>query len=701
MQLSFDKTGLLVDGVREFLISGEFPYFRVPKSDWSRRLDLFVECGGNCVASYVPWLVHEPEEGKILFDDCSERDLTDFIELVKSKGLMLILRPGPYVYSELTNGGLPTWLVKNYPELLARDIDGNIFSRESVSYLHPLFLEKVEKWYGEFSRVIKPHLCTNGGPIVMVQVDNELIGAQEWHGSIDYNPTTMGFGAKDGRYPVYLREKYSEISVLNAAYETAYVNFSDVMPKPERDNGKSAARKIKDYHDFYCETIEEYAKTLSEMLTNNGVDVPFCHNAAGPTMVPLFKGLNKRMGTDFLLGVDNYYALDINWAQNNPTPQYFTRVMFAADLLKNLGNPPIVFEMPGGSPSQLPPIVREDLYACYMANLAAGMKGVNYYIFTGGKNLPDTGATCDDYDFCAFISSDGKVRETYGALVDFHKVLHDNEWLCGAERVISVQVGTEWQTLRGNHYAVKAGATNTLKAQFDMDRCITFSLLSGKYSCAYVNIEEDIDVSKPLVICSPDSMSLRAQNNVIDFVKRGGKLLLLSTIPMTDENFEQCTALFDFIGKPEFSDNDSDSLVTLVNGRRVYRINCEKKITVLPDDAEIFATDGTKNNVLGFRKRFGEGEMIYLGGAWLTTDFNQAEMLEEIMREFYAKPCVKCSDRTVYSTMFRSKEKTGIFLLNLYTGHRETNVVVYAGDDKIDLGKIQLNPLEVKFIAIK
>ena len=701
MKLSFDKTSLLIDGERRFLISGEFPYLRVPKSDWARRLDLFVECGGNCVASYVPWLIHEPEEGKILFDDCDERDLTDFIRLVDSKGLMLILRPGPYVYSELINSGLPTWLVKNYPELLARDINGNIFCRESVSYLHPLFLEKVGKWYGEFSRVIKPHLCTNGGPIVMVQVDNELIGAQEWHGSIDYNPITMGFGVKDGRYPVYLRKKYNKISALNAVYETDYADFSDVTPKHERDHGKSVARKMKDYHDFYCETIEEYAKTLGEILKSNGVDVPLCHNAAGPAMVPLFKGLNERMGGDFLLGVDNYYALDLNWAQNNPTPQYFTRVSFAADLLKNLGNPPVVFEMPGGSPSQVPPILREDLYACYMANLAAGMKGVNYYIFTGGKNLPDTGITCDDYDFSAVVSSNGKVRDTYGALVDFHKVLHDNEWLCGAERVASVQVGTEWQTLRGNHYAAKINAANTLKAQYYMDKCVTFSLMSGKYSSAYANIENEIDISKPLIICSPDSMSLKAQNNVIKFIERGGKLLLLSTIPMTDENFEPCTALYDFLGKSEFAENDSDSCVTLVNDRRVYGINCAKKITKLPGDAETFATDGTKTNVCGFKKRFGKGEVIYLGGSWLTTDFNQAEMTEDIMLYFGAVPCVERSNRTVYATMFRLEERIGIFLLNLYTGAQETNVIVHTENGKTDLGKISLKPMEVRFINVK
>lgn len=700
MKFSFDNTSIIIDGERKFLISGEFPYFRVSKSDWSRRLDLFIECGGNCVASYVPWLIHEPEEGKILFDDCNERDLTYFIKLVAKKGLMLVLRPGPYVYSELVNSGLPRWLVNDYPELLARDIDGKIFSRESVSYLHPLFLEKVEKWYAEFSLTIKPYLSTSGGPIISVQLDNELIGAQEWHGSIDYNAITMGFGAENGRYPTFLRKKYGDIAVLNKAYETRYNDFTEVYPKPEKAEGKAAARIGKDYHDFYCETIEEYAEVLANMLKADGIDVSLCHNAAGPTMIPLFKGLNKRMGDRFLLGVDNYYALDINWAQNNPTPQYFARVMFAADLLKSLGNPPVVFEMPGGSPSQLPPILRNDLYACYMANLAAGMRGVNYYIFTGGKNLPGTGITCDDYDYCAFVSSDGKVRDTYGALIDFHKTLHENEWLCGVERVSSVQIGTEWQTLRGNQYAAKAGAKNTLKAQFDMERCVTFSLLSGKYSGAYTIIEDKLDVAKPLIICSPDNMSEAAQRNVIDFVERGGKLLLLSTIPVTDNDFEPCTELRDFIGDVQFAENDSRDSVTLIGGRRVFRINCANKIVQLPVGAEVFATDSTGENVLGFKKRFGNGEIVYIGGTWLTTDFNQVAMLEDILAGFGAKPCVENSNRTVYATMFEDSDRACIFLINLYTGAQETEAKAYTKHGTVDLGKVELAPMEVKIIVL-
>lgn len=701
MKIEFDKSSFIINGERKFFVSGEFPYFRVPKADWDRRLDLFIEAGGNCVATYVPWVVHEPNEGEILFDDCDYRSLTDFMETVKRKGLALVVRPGPYVYSELINSGLPTWLVRNYPELHAKTIDGESFREESCSYLHPLFLEFTKKWYAEFARVIKPYLSQNGGPIVMVQLDNEVIGVHEWWGSIDYNPTTMGFGKADGRYPLFLKKKYGNIQTLNEAYGTNYSDFTDVHPKTDGTKGKENARKIKDYHDFYCGTVEEYVVVLRDILIKNGINTSFCHNASGAYVIAMTKDMNSKMGEGFLLGVDNYYTLGINWPQNNPTPLYFTRVLFAADQLKLLGNPPTVLEMPGGSPSDIPPILKEDLYTCYMTNLAAGMRGVNYYIFAGGKNVEGTGFMADVYDFNTFISPEGEVRPIYAALKAFNQVMHDNEWLCDTERFASVQVGTEWQTLRGNSYAETAEAYHTASAQQNMDKCVTYSLLSGKYSGAYTLLDGELDVSKPLIICGTDTMSKQAQENVVQFLEKGGKLLLLTAFPEMDECFTPCTILKDYIGEMQTEKNDTTSYVTLAEGMRVYRISCEKKLTKLPDGATVFAMDGDEKNVLGFRKQTGRGEIIYLGGNWLTADFMQVELLEKILASFEAKPCVENSNRTIFSTLFEKEGIRGVFLLNLFTGEQTTHVKVYGNGNCVDLGDVHLAPMEVRFIRLE
>ena len=87
MKLTFDAQGVLIDGRREFLVSGEFHYFRVPQEDWRRRMELFKEAGGNCLATYVPWLIHEPEEGNIVFGDQPKRDFARFLETAAAAGL--------------------------------------------------------------------------------------------------------------------------------------------------------------------------------------------------------------------------------------------------------------------------------------------------------------------------------------------------------------------------------------------------------------------------------------------------------------------------------------------------------------------------------------------------------------------------------------------------------------------------------------
>ena len=112
---------------------------------------MFKEAGGNTLATYVPWLIHEPVEGTILFDDVPYRDLTDYLKAAQEEGLQVVLRPGPYSYSELLNSGMPNWLVDHYDELMAKNLQGNTFHPDTISYLHPLFLEKVRPFFRAFA----------------------------------------------------------------------------------------------------------------------------------------------------------------------------------------------------------------------------------------------------------------------------------------------------------------------------------------------------------------------------------------------------------------------------------------------------------------------------------------------------------------------------------------------------------------------
>lgn len=106
---------------------------------------------------------------------------------------------------------------------------------------NPILLEKARVYYRAFAEQVRPFMMENGGPVCMLQVDNELIGIHVWFGSLDYNPETMGFGRADGRYPRYLKEKYADISALNAAYKSNYPAFEQVMPIAQADRTSAAS----------------------------------------------------------------------------------------------------------------------------------------------------------------------------------------------------------------------------------------------------------------------------------------------------------------------------------------------------------------------------------------------------------------------------------------------------------------------------
>ena len=155
--LTYDTKNFLMDGRPYTVVSGAMHYFRIPREYWRDRLTKLKECGFNTVETYTCWNLHEPEEG--VFDFSGMLDVAAYADEAASLGLNMILRPGPYICSEWEFGGLPTWLLK-YGDMNIRCAD-------------PLFIEKVRRYYHALFEQLTPRLSTNGGNIVMVQIENE------------------------------------------------------------------------------------------------------------------------------------------------------------------------------------------------------------------------------------------------------------------------------------------------------------------------------------------------------------------------------------------------------------------------------------------------------------------------------------------------------------------------------------------------
>ena len=147
----------LIDGQRFEIRCGEIHAARVPREYWRNRLQMAKAMGLNTVCAYLFWNQIEPEPGK--FDWSGQADVADFCRIAQQEGLWVILRPGPYSCAEWEMGGLPWWLLKdNDIQLRTRD---------------PRYLEAAKTYLKEVGRVLGPLQITRGGPILMVQVENE------------------------------------------------------------------------------------------------------------------------------------------------------------------------------------------------------------------------------------------------------------------------------------------------------------------------------------------------------------------------------------------------------------------------------------------------------------------------------------------------------------------------------------------------
>ncbi|MDE7379397.1 MAG: beta-galactosidase [Paraprevotella sp.] len=151
-----DKTFLL-NGKPFVIKAAEVHYPRIPRPYWEQRIKMCKALGMNTLCVYVFWNIHEQEEGQ--FDFTGNNDLAAFVRLAQKNGMYVIVRPGPYVCAEWEMGGLPWWLLKK-KDIRLRERD-------------PYFMERLRIFEQKVGEQIGGLTIEKGGPIIMVQVENE------------------------------------------------------------------------------------------------------------------------------------------------------------------------------------------------------------------------------------------------------------------------------------------------------------------------------------------------------------------------------------------------------------------------------------------------------------------------------------------------------------------------------------------------
>jgi len=154
----FSATEFLLDDLPFQIISGELHPARIPAEYWKHRIKMVKAMGCNTISAYIFWNYHEAEEGVFDFSK-DNRNLAQFIETVQDENMWLIIRPGPYVCAEWELGGIPPYLLR-IPDIKLRCMD-------------PRYMAAAERYITRLSEEIRPFLITRGGPILMIQIENE------------------------------------------------------------------------------------------------------------------------------------------------------------------------------------------------------------------------------------------------------------------------------------------------------------------------------------------------------------------------------------------------------------------------------------------------------------------------------------------------------------------------------------------------
>ncbi len=284
---SYNDNDFLLNGEPFQILSGSIHYFRVIPEYWRDRLEKLKQCGFNTVETYTCWNLHERREGQ--FDFSGILDLGRFIDLAHELGLLCIIRPGPYICAEWDYGGLPSWLL-NYPNMRIRCMDEE-------------FLKKETRYLSEIFKIVRPRLITNGGNVIMLQVENEYGSYGNDHEYIDFladyyknNGIDVPLFTSDGPGNLYYGGGTRNNLLATGNFGSNWENSFDFMKKYYPQKPLMCSEFWEGWFDTWYEPHhrrfpDDVAEQLDGMLTAGG-NVNF-YMFCGGTNFGFYNGANQ------------------------------------------------------------------------------------------------------------------------------------------------------------------------------------------------------------------------------------------------------------------------------------------------------------------------------------------------------------------------------------------------------------------------
>ena len=642
------KKGKVFVGSKEIsLLSGEVHYWRLNPSYWKAILERVREMGLQIISTYIPWDYHEYKRGHFDFTGQTDetRNLKRFLELTREEGFWVIIRPGPYIYSEWPNEGVPQYAYKYHR-------------------LHPQFLKYAETYLKKVTDILKPYFASKpGGHIILLQADNEI---DPWP---DIFGEQYGLSGKPGMFQDFLRIKYgNRIALLNENWGTQYKRFEEAGPfiacmlasyRGLPLKGDRELRRNLDYLEFKYFYSLECAKQSYQAYKKIGVDIPIYLN-----LYPFFYAHDwaEMQKVSDMVGIDLYPSNELG-EDAFEQRKLIDKVRYTRTFAKV----PYIAEFAAGvwhARHYESGVLTPNHYRLItLTALLGGIWGWNWYMLVNRDNW-----------YMSPINEWGRVRhELYSVfkeLVSIYKKLDPPS----LEKLCEVSV-----TFVPLQYAARTISQegSLLTSLYDAD--IDYEMFDPKLG----------SIRKKILFYSGNQwMSFQSQKNILDYVKAGGTLVAFRDYPRKDENFRDCNLigfhdpsriLFEF--KKAFKvrlgpGNETDVTSSVYAFDRVSGRKIETEIT------------GFGRVTIGYIKKLGKGTVLHLG-----VEQNK-ELIFAILRYFRIPLYAYTTTKDVKTALYKKGQK--YYLIAVNNGMEDKSAAVLFPDMRFQGGRFKVREIVSK-----
>lgn len=637
------------NGKQTQLFSIELHYFRIPKEHWERVIDSAIEMGNTMIAFYVPWFVHEKQNGVFDFSGTSDAccDLIHWLALLEKKKVSVLLRPGPYIYAEMKNLGLPDWLLEEHATSRIMGIEGTkrVASSFAFAFAHnnPTFLRYVKRWLTQVIAVTRAYIGQDQ-MIKIIQLCNEIPGVD----IDDVNPETLQLHEIESHFHAFYEKRYASIERFNEAYKTTYASFIELDPLDMVNN----LHYQKDHLAYYYEEYYvRYFQTLKKVYEERGInDVIFVHNAYNPRAISLHIEIRKQI-PDLYIGLDNYFSLRSIF--DDKSAAYYCE--FAAGYAKSaFHHVPFVLEHESGFWLDEPHIYGKDLYIFTIWSFLAGFQGANLYLGHEGENYNGMGMLATTHHWQAPIRMDGTKKDSFYHLQHAFAIIKENEWITQAKTIYTMafsfpyRSGLIWEKLS------------------EQSEQMFYYLYKCNAACELQDFDHEPTTHTQMVYVSDAHMDEQQQRKLLDYVKDGNTLILVGEVPRVDNRLRPCTTLIDELQLVAYTPTTYDCWGQKITITRTQEEIVQDTYPMCHVDSrlpyEVLATSNNKHILI--KMALGKGYIYLLSGSLNYQMESQCHVYTEILQDIHGECNYESKNFRVI--LKQKEEQTHAFVLNAH-----------------------------------